>query len=49
MSPVVEVDHRPVGSGKIGPITRQLLDGYFAAVRGRDPRFAHWLTPIPTR
>ena len=49
MSPVVEVDHRPIGSGAIGPITRQLLDGYFAAVRGRDPRFAHWLTPIPSR
>lgn len=46
LSPVVELDHRPVGSGKIGPITRQLHDAYFGAVRGRDPRFAHWLTPI---
>jgi branched-chain amino acid aminotransferase len=49
MSPVVEVDHRPVGSGLVGPITKRLLDAYFAAVRGRDPRFAHWLTPIGSR
>jgi branched-chain amino acid aminotransferase len=49
MSPVVEVDHRPIGSGKVGPISRRLLDAYFAAVRGRDPRFAHWLTPITPR
>jgi branched-chain amino acid aminotransferase len=49
MSPVIEVDHRPVGSGHVGPISRQLAEAYFAAVRGRDPRFAHWLTPIPSR
>jgi len=49
MSPVVEVDHRPIGSGKVGPISRRLVDAYFGAVRGRDPRFAHWLTPIPAR
>jgi branched-chain amino acid aminotransferase len=47
MSPVVEVDHRPVGSGVVGPISRRIAETYFAAVRGRDPRFAHWLTPIP--
>ena len=35
--------------GAIGPITRRLHEAYFAAVRGRDPRFAHWLTPIPSR
>lgn len=46
ISPVVELDHRPIGSGGIGPIGRLIRDSYFAAVRGRDPRFAHWLTPI---
>ena len=49
MSPVIEVDHRPIGSGAVGPITRRLAEAYFAAVRGRDPRFSHWLTPIPSR
>jgi branched-chain amino acid aminotransferase len=49
LSPVVELDHRPVGGGEIGPITKQLQAAYFDAARGRDPRFAHWLTPIPAR
>jgi branched-chain amino acid aminotransferase len=49
MSPVIEVDHRPIGSGKVGPISQRLTDAYFSAVRGRDPRFAHWLTPITPR
>jgi branched-chain amino acid aminotransferase len=49
LSPVIELDHRPINGGAIGPITKQLHEAYFAAVRGRDSRFSHWLTPIPTR
>jgi branched-chain amino acid aminotransferase len=46
VSAVVEVDHRPVGSGQIGPIGRLVRDRYFDAVRGRLPEYRHWLTPI---
>jgi len=46
VSPVIEVDHRPVGSGAIGPISRLIRDRYFDAVRGRLPEYSHWLTPI---
>ncbi|MGH9885858.1 MAG: branched-chain amino acid transaminase [bacterium] len=49
LSPVIELDHRPINGGAIGPITRQLHTAYFAAVRGNDPRFAHWVTAIPAR
>ena len=49
LAPVTELDHRPIADGAIGPITRQLHEAYYAAVRGRDSRFAHWLTPIPSR
>ena len=28
MSPVTRIDGNPIGSGKVGPITRKLLDGY---------------------
>jgi branched-subunit amino acid aminotransferase/4-amino-4-deoxychorismate lyase len=31
--PVVSIDGRPVGDGRVGPITRRLLDAYRAAVR----------------
>jgi len=46
LSPVIEVDHRPVGSGAIGPVTAQLKDRYFDIVRGRVPEYSHWVTPI---
>ena len=48
VSPIIEIDHRPMGSGQIGPIGRLVRDRYFDAVRGRLPEYAHWLTPIPS-
>ena len=46
ISPVVEIDHRPIGTGAIGPIGRLVRDRYFDAVRGRLPAYRHWLTEI---
>ncbi len=46
ISPVVEIDHRAVGEGEVGPITRKLATLYFDAVRGRLPAYSDWLTPI---
>jgi len=43
---VTSVDGRPVGDGKIGTLTRRLQQLYFAAVRGEDERFRHWLTAV---
>lgn len=43
---VVQIDHRPIGSGKMGPISKQLQDRYFSIVRGKDPKYMHWLTPV---
>jgi branched-chain amino acid aminotransferase len=46
ISPVIEIDHRPVGSGDVGPIGRLVRERYFDAVRGRLPEYSHWLTEI---
>jgi branched-chain amino acid aminotransferase len=46
VSPVIEVDHRAVGSGAIGPISRLVSERYFAAVRGNDPAYRSWVTPV---
>lgn len=43
--PVGSIDRRIVGNGEIGPVTQGLRSLYDAAVTGREPRFAHWLTP----
>ena len=46
LSPVVEIDRRPVGNGRPGPITRELASVYFDAVRGRLDEYRDWLTPV---
>jgi len=46
ISPVIQVDHRAIGTGAIGPVTKRIQERYFAAVQGRVPEYAHWLTPI---
>lgn len=40
---VGSVDHRNVGTGGIGPVTKKLQDLYFPIVRGQNPRYAHQL------
>ncbi len=46
ISPVVEVDHRQVGDGRVGELTGRLQALYFAAVRGEDPKYQDWTIPV---
>ncbi len=47
VAPIASVDGRPVGDGPTpGPISADLQQRYFAAVRGRDERYADWLTRV---
>jgi branched-chain amino acid aminotransferase len=43
---ITKVEHRPVGSGQLGPITEQLRDMFFDVVSGRIPKYRDWLTPV---
>ncbi len=45
VSPVLEVDHRNVGDGKIGPVTGQLQKFYFDIIRGKVAKYKAWCTP----
>ena len=46
VSPVVEVDHRAVGTGRVGRHAQRLQEIYFGAVRGDNPKYRHWVTPV---
>ena len=41
--PVLSIDQRQVGGGRIGPATRELRMKYDATVRGEEPDFEDWL------
>jgi len=43
---ITEIDHRPVQTGKIGPIVTQLRDLYFSIARGEREDYMEWITPV---
>ena len=43
---ITRVDHRPIGTGRIGPIGSALRDLYFRVVRGRHPAYRAWCTGV---
>jgi branched-chain amino acid aminotransferase len=44
ITPVREIDDRPIGNGKPGKITKELQELYFNTVRGKLPQYSHWIT-----
>ena len=45
VTPIRELDNRPIGAGTRGPITEQLQSEYFKIVHGEVPEHTSWLTP----
>jgi branched-chain amino acid aminotransferase len=43
---VSKIDHRPVGSGHLGPLTKKLRDLFFDVVHGRVAKYRAWCTPV---
>ena len=45
VTPIIEIDHRPIGNGAAGPISLKLQRLYFAACLGELEQYMDWLTP----
>ena len=43
---VSEIDHRKIGDGKTGSIGQKLQETFFGIVRGKNKKYADWLTPV---
>jgi branched-chain amino acid aminotransferase len=46
ITPVREVDNRPIGDGTVGPVTKKLQSKFFDIVKGSDNSHAEWLTAV---
>jgi len=42
--PLSKIDHRIIGNGKIGPLTKEILKYYEQIVRGKSNKNKSWLT-----
>jgi branched-chain amino acid aminotransferase len=45
VSPILEIDHRRIGNGEIGKVTKELQRLYFEVIKGKNPKYLHWCTP----
>jgi branched-chain amino acid aminotransferase len=45
---ITQVDHREIGTGKMGPIAARLKELYQQVVRGNLPKYNHWTAPVYT-
>lgn len=46
VSPIIEVDRRAIGDGKIGPLTAKIQELYFRVVKAEHPKYQHWCAPV---
>ena len=44
ITPVRDIDHRKIGRGEAGPVTRRLQEAFFSVVKGTDTKHDHWLS-----
>ena len=46
VQPIGEIDRRIIGDGEIGPITGKLQKVYDDVIRGNNPKYISWCTPV---
>ena len=45
ITPIGEIDHRKIGNGETGEITKRLQEIYFDVLQGNNPKYLEWCTP----
>lgn len=46
VSPIIEVDRRPISNGKIGPLTTRIQKLYFQVVKAEHDKYQSWCSPV---
>ena len=46
LTPVAEIDHRPIGNGEIGEVSAKLQEIYTEVIRGNNPKYMDWCMPV---
>lgn len=47
IAPIRSVGQYVIGTGKVGPVTRDISEVYYRTVKGEEKKYADWLTLVP--
>jgi len=46
ITPIIKLDKKKIGNGKVGKITKSLMTSYAEIVMNKNKKYSHWLTPV---
>ena len=46
ITPITTMDSKKVGNGKIGDITKKMMEEYLDIVMNKNTDYSHWITPV---
>jgi branched-chain amino acid aminotransferase len=46
ITPIINIDGKKIGAGKVGKITKNLMSLYTDVVMARDDKYSEWLTSV---
>jgi branched-chain amino acid aminotransferase len=49
VAPILEIDHRPIGSGKVGKVTAKLQKLFAEVMVGRNAKYPEWYYLVPVK
>lgn len=46
VTPIISIDHHPIGKGTMGPVTAKIREAYFQVVHEPEAAHPEWRTPV---
>ncbi len=46
ITPIIEMDSKKIGNGKVGDITKKMMEEYLDIVMNKNTEYSHWITPV---
>ena len=46
ITPVIKIESKKIGEGKVGNVTKQVMDTYTEIVMNNNKKFSKWLTNV---
>ena len=46
ITPIIQIDHKKIGTGRLGKMTKKLMLAYADTVMNKNEKYSHWLTEV---